>query len=233
MAPGAAQPLHGMPHIRVAGKRPQRIQHVVQSRAPQPVQQRARVLQHDPRLAALGQQLGDELAHPLVAPLEHRRVVVVAEVGMLQHPLQVADRGRRAQVRSPRRDQRLVHVQRDRERAVDAGDVHRPRTDEYRLAPTSSDRRLDRLFPTAQVRQTVDILGQLSHDPSSPRQGSRLWIRPPGTVIAALEAMLGEPPAATYPGAVGFMKSIEPRSETFIWLRTGPSTWTFGPSRRG
>jgi hypothetical protein len=64
------------------------------------VQQRAGVLQHDPRLAALGEQLGDEFAHPRVAPLEHRRVVVVAKVGVLQHPLQVADDGRGAQLRS-------------------------------------------------------------------------------------------------------------------------------------
>jgi len=129
------------------------------------VQQRAGVFQHDARLAALGEQLGDELAHPLVAPVEHGCVVVVAEVGMLQHPLQVADDSRRGQVRSAGRDQRLVHVQGDRERAVDAGNVHRRVPEEHRPVPAGADRHLDQPLRTAQVRQTVDILGKLAHAP--------------------------------------------------------------------
>jgi len=93
MAPWAAKPLHRLPQVRVAGEWPQGVEEVVQAGAAQPVQQGAGVLQHDPRLLALAEQLADELAHPLVAPVEHRGVVVVADVGVLQHPLQVADDG--------------------------------------------------------------------------------------------------------------------------------------------
>jgi hypothetical protein len=75
--------------------------------------------------------------------------VVVAEVGVLQHPLQVADDGRRGQVWSAGRDQRLVHVQGDRERAVDAGDVHRRVPEEHRPVPAGADRHLDRMLRTA------------------------------------------------------------------------------------
>jgi len=105
------------------------------------------------------EQLGDELPHPLVAPVEHQCVVVVAEVGMLQHPLQVADDGRCARVRSAGWDERLVHVQRDRERAVDAADAHRRLIREQWPVSAGGDRRLDCLFRTAQVRQAIDVLG--------------------------------------------------------------------------
>jgi hypothetical protein len=163
--PGAAKPLHRMPQARVTGKRPQGVEHVVQACAAQPVQQGAGVLQQDPWLAALGEQLGDELVHPLVARVEHRGVVVVAEAGVLQHPLQVADHRRRAQLRSGGRDERLVHVQGDRERAVDARDVHRRLTADHRPASAGGDRRLDQLLRTAQVRQAVHVLRQLFHGP--------------------------------------------------------------------
>jgi len=43
--------------------------------------------------------------------VEHRGIVVVAQIGMLQHPLQIAHDGGGAQVRSTGRDERLVHVQ--------------------------------------------------------------------------------------------------------------------------
>jgi hypothetical protein len=89
--PRAAQPLHRLPQVRVAGQRPQGVEDVIQSRPAQPVQQGAGVVQHDARLFALGEQLGDEFARALVGPVEHRGVVVVADVGVLQHPLQVAD----------------------------------------------------------------------------------------------------------------------------------------------
>jgi hypothetical protein len=80
--PRAAKPLHRVPQVEVAGQRSQGVKDVVQASAAQPVQQGAGVLQHDPRLLALAEQLGDELAHPLVAPVEHRSVMAVAGVGM-------------------------------------------------------------------------------------------------------------------------------------------------------
>ena len=209
--PRAAEPLHRLPQVGVAGEWPQGVEHVVQARAAQPVQQGAGVLQHDPRLLALAEQLGDELAHPLVAPVEHRGVVVVADVGVLQHPLQVADDGGGAQAWSPGGDERLVHVQGDREGAVDTGDTRRRLILEQWLVAAGGDRRLDCLLRTAQVRQAIDALGQLSHDPllagptlaeagSPTRSGCG---SPSGTVIAAAEALLGQLKRAEFPGARG------------------------------
>jgi hypothetical protein len=85
--------------------------------------------------------------------------------------------------RSAGRNQRLVHVQSDREGAVDAGDAQRRLIREQWPVSAGGDGRLDFLLRTAEVREAIDALGQLSHDPllaagqSSPvlvpRQGSR------------------------------------------------------------
>jgi hypothetical protein len=53
-------------------------------------------------------------------------------------------------------------------RAVDIGDVHQGLTEGQRLVPAGTDCRFNQRFRTAQVRQVVDILSKLSHDP--PRQ---------------------------------------------------------------
>jgi hypothetical protein len=156
------------------------------------VQQRAGILQHDPRLLALGEQLGDELPHPLVAPVEHRRVVVVAQVRMLQHPLQVADDGGGAQVGSPGGDEGLVHVQGDRECAVDAGDIDRGATEEQRLLLPGGDRRLDPRLRAAQVRQVIDVLGKVSHCP--PRQAGFCPARVQARRLPADRVWCGLPP---------------------------------------
>jgi len=136
-----------MPHARVAGEALEGVEHVARAHAPQPLEQRARVLQHDPRLEALGEQLGNELAHPLVAPPERGRVVVVADVGVLQHPLQVADDRRAAQLGPAGWDQRLVHVQSDGERAVDLGQAHRGLAEERGPVAAGGDRRLKSVAP--------------------------------------------------------------------------------------
>jgi hypothetical protein len=114
VAPGAAEPLHGLAGPRITGEIPERTENVIQAHLPHPVQQGARVVEHRPGLAALAEQLPDELAHPLVAPHQYRRIVVVADVLMVHHPRQVADDRRGMQVGAGR-DERLVHVQRDRE----------------------------------------------------------------------------------------------------------------------
>jgi hypothetical protein len=129
-------------------------------------------------------------AHALVAPVEHRGVVVVAKLGVLQHPLQVAHDSGGAQVRSPGGDQRLVHVQGDRERAVDTGDVHRRLTQEHRLVLTGPDRRLDPLFRAAQVRQAIDALGKLAHDLLRPLCCAT-FMPAPAELVAAANACMG------------------------------------------
>ena len=67
--------------------------------------------------------------------------------------------------RSAGRDQRLMHVQGDRERAVDTGNVHRGLTVEHRPCPASGDRPLNLLLGTAQVREAINALGKLLHSP--------------------------------------------------------------------
>jgi hypothetical protein len=112
VAPGAAEPLHGLAGPGITGEVAERIEDVIQAHLPHPVQQGARVAGHHPGLAALAGQLPDELAHALLAPREYRRIVVVADVLMVHHPRQVADDRRGAQVAADR--DWLVHVQRDR-----------------------------------------------------------------------------------------------------------------------
>jgi hypothetical protein len=80
-------------------------------------------------------------------------------------PLQIADDGGGAQVRSAGRDQRLMHVQRDLDGAVDARDAQRRLIREQWPGSAGGDRRLDCLFRTAQLREAINALGQLSHDP--------------------------------------------------------------------
>jgi len=54
-----------------------------------------------------------------------------------------------------------MHVQGDREGAVDAGDAQRRLIREQSPGSAGGDRRLDGLFRTAEVREAIDVLGQL------------------------------------------------------------------------
>ena len=87
------------------------------------MQQAARVLEHDPRLLALVHELRNELAHALVAPVEDRRIVVVANAGVVHHRLEIADHTRGAKIVAAGRDHRLVHVQRIGETAFNRAEV--------------------------------------------------------------------------------------------------------------
>ena len=116
VAPGAAEPLDGLAGPAVAGEVPERVEYVVQAHLPQAVQQGARVVEHHPGLAAFIEQLRNELAHALVAPVNTGALWLSPMSGcsIIHSRLLMIRRG--AQVAAGR-DQRLVHVQRDRERA--------------------------------------------------------------------------------------------------------------------
>ena len=161
MAPGAAEPLHRLAGPGIAGKIPERIEDVIQAHLPHPVQQGAGVVEHHPGLAAFTQELGDELAHAPIAPCEHRGVVAVTNVRMLHHPRQVADDPRGAQVVASGGDERLMHVQRHRERAgstLNIKAIH-----EYWALPARFDGLADqRLLPT-QAGHAIDVLGHGVH----------------------------------------------------------------------
>ena len=160
VAPGTAEPLHGLPGPGITGEVRERIEYVIQTHLPHPMQQRARIVEHHPGLVPLVEQLPDELAHALVAPYEYRGIVVVADVLMVHHPRQIADDRRGAQVAAGR-DKRLVHVQRDRERA--GGVLHISVMREHRVFPARRDRLADERLLPAQVRQAVDVLGERLH----------------------------------------------------------------------
>ena len=162
VAPRASKPFDRPAIARVQGDRAQRVEHVVRTHLAQPVQKRARVLEHHARLRALVDELRDELPHPLVAPAEHRSIVVVPDVRVLGHVAKVADEACRPQIVSAGRDQRLVHVQRDRERAVDSRErIPGARVREHRTLRGVRDRRGDQRLATREVGQPVDVLGQL------------------------------------------------------------------------
>ena len=163
MPPRTAQPLHRLPVARVGRDAGQGVEHVVRAHLAQAVQQRAGVLEHDPRREPLVEQLGDELAHPLVAAQEYRGVVVVADAGVVHHPLQVADDRRRAQIRPACRDERLVHVQGDSEGTVHVAEPGGPRRQEDRISAPGPDRLVDALLRAADVGKAVDVLGKLAH----------------------------------------------------------------------
>ena len=119
VAPRHAEPFDRVAITRVAGDALEVVEHVVQAHLAHPVEQRARILEHHARLFALVNQLRDELAHALVAPVEHRGVVIVADARVVHHVLEIADDLRGLQVRAAGGNQRLVHVQGDGTGAVD------------------------------------------------------------------------------------------------------------------
>src|SRR5208337_1035529 len=163
VAPGRAEPLDAAAIVGVAGDAPEAVEHVVGALLAQAVEERARVLEHDARLLALADQLRNELAHALVAPQEHRRVVVVADALVLEHVLQVADHLGGAKIASTGGNQRLVHVQCVGEGALDAAKVDAAVCQEDRPACRGGDGALNFLFRAADVGQAVDVFGKVAH----------------------------------------------------------------------
>lgn len=166
MAPCGAEPLHRLPVPMLTGDERQRLQHIAGTHVVQPVEEGSRVVEHHPGPVALVDQLRDELTHALVAPAEHRGVVVVTDLTVVVHPLQVAHDCRRTEVGSSGGDQGLMHVQRDGEGGVDLVDVEPTLAGRSRRRltnPSGADRLLDQRFGPTDVRQSVDAGGKLAH----------------------------------------------------------------------
>jgi len=113
-----------MPVVRVQGDRFETVEDLVCPHLSQAVQQGPGIFQHHAGLLAFVHQLGNELAHPLVAPQKDRRVVVVPDLLVVHHVLQVANNFRSAEIAATRRNERLVHVQRDGACAPDAPKIY-------------------------------------------------------------------------------------------------------------
>ena len=157
MAPCGPQPLHAGRIGGIESDRLEVVNHIVQAHRPQAVQQLPRVIQHNPRILPLVDELGNERAHPLIAPPEHRRVVVVAGAGIVHHVLEVADQGCRFEIPAAGWDQRLVHVKSDAECTPDPFEID---TGFRKVDGAGTISGLvDEISRTTDVGQAIDIFG--------------------------------------------------------------------------
>ena len=166
--PRRSEPLHRAAIGRIERNPLQIIEHIVEPHRPQAMKKLARVIQHHPRLFSFSDQLRDELAHTLVAPHEHRRVVIVADARIIHHVLQIADDRGGVEIAASRRNERLVHVERDRKRAANPAEID-ARLGQVKGA-ASGHRVGDKVLRSANVWQSFDGFGKglWTHNPASP-----------------------------------------------------------------
>ena len=157
VAPHRAQPLRVPPQVRVAGDPAEPVEHVAAAHLPQPVEQLARVVEHDARGPPRADELSDQVADPGVALGEDRGVVAVADARVPHHVVEVADDLRGPEVGAAGRDQGLMHVQGDRERRAEAVESQVGLVEVHRVAGAGDLLHLG-LRP-AEVREAVDHLG--------------------------------------------------------------------------
>src|SRR6516225_2093716 len=104
MAPSGTQPLDGTPVSGIQCDALQIVEDIVQNHRTESVKKTTRVVQHHPRLLALCYQLWDELTHAFVTPMENLRVMVIADLRVIHHVLQIADDRRSLQIGAARRN---------------------------------------------------------------------------------------------------------------------------------
>ena len=142
--------------IGLASDALQVVEHVVQAHALQAVEQRPAVFKHHARLFAFVNQLRDELARALVAPMKDRSVVIIPDAWVVHHVLQVANNFGGGQIAAFGWNERLVHVERVGERAADAFEINPGLGQENALAAAGSNHRIDLLFRATKVRQPAN-----------------------------------------------------------------------------
>ncbi len=119
VAPEGAKPLHVLLHAGIAGEEAQGVEDVVAAHLLEAPEQVSGVIEHDPRVTALGDQLGKNVSQPPVAVSERLGIVVVAHTGMVEHPLKMGDQ---LAIR-PGGNRGLVHVQRTGKGRMDRGEA--------------------------------------------------------------------------------------------------------------
>ena len=142
---------------RIAGDAAEPFDDVVASHLPQAVEQFTRVIEHHTGVAAGVDQLRHDAAYPRVALGKDRRVVVIAHVLVLHHIVEVADNFRSGQVVAADGDQRLLHVQRDREDGLQSVERQVGIVEKGRLARLRN--LIELRLGTAEVRQASDDIG--------------------------------------------------------------------------
>jgi 2-methylisocitrate lyase-like PEP mutase family enzyme len=118
MPPSGAEPFDGVAILDLARNPFEVVEDIVEPHIPQAVKQGPRVIKHHPRLPAFIQKLWNELAHALVAPVEDRCVVIIADILVVHHVFEIADHGGGTKVRATGRNHRAV---KDCEKAGAAG----------------------------------------------------------------------------------------------------------------
>ena len=89
MAPEGSEPLHMALHLRITGEIVQGSGDVFTTHLPQAPEQIARVIEHDPRIAALADQLRDQIRHTSITLSKWFGIVVISLPRMLNHVLKV------------------------------------------------------------------------------------------------------------------------------------------------
>ena len=129
------------------------------------MQKAAGIFEHHPRPLALTHKLGDELTHPFIAPMEDGSIVVVPDLGVVHHVLQVANNLSRSQVAAATGDQRLVHMQRDGKGALDAFEVDEGAANHYGATGGLTPDFVARAITLVKKNFTLRGCGIASYDP--------------------------------------------------------------------
>ncbi len=96
MAPHRAQPFDVFAIMRIAGYSLEAVEYIAAPHLAQAEQQLPGVIEHHARIASGVNQLRNDVAHTGIAFREHGRVVIVADVGMPHHVIEIADESGRA-----------------------------------------------------------------------------------------------------------------------------------------
>lgn len=91
MTPHCPQPFYVRLVLTIAGNSLEIVENIIASHLAQSPQQVAGIIEHDTRVAAFGNQLGDEFSHAGIAPSKDSGVVVIPLVGIFKHMLEIAD----------------------------------------------------------------------------------------------------------------------------------------------
>ena len=149
MAPEGAEPLHMGLNRGIGGEESQGIKNVAAAHLLETPEQIAGVIEHDARIAALVDQLGNQLRQASVAVGEGFGVVVIALAGVLQHVLEMGDQ----RAISSGRNRGLVHVERAGEARVERLKLQARARQEHRRV--GLHQRKDRGFAAGDRRQVV------------------------------------------------------------------------------
>src|SRR5262245_22585324 len=125
VTPTCPEPLHGAPVSGIERNALQIVENVIQAHRPQAVQKHTGVIEHHGGMLAFMNELRNKVAHAFVTPMEHGRVVIVADALVVHHVFEVADERRRAHVAASCWYQRLMHMKGHRKSAPNPREIDR------------------------------------------------------------------------------------------------------------